>query len=84
MRGARARRASGYRCCAGPRGRRAAAGGHWEAPWGSSERSRPLNGLAALILRAPTFPTRCGSVESALGRAAPPVSARIAGGGESP
>ena len=71
-------------CCAGPRGRRAAAGGHWEAPRGSSERSRPLNGLAALILRAPTGSYALRQRRERSRRAAPPVSARIEAGAESP
>ena len=87
MRGARARRASGYRMlcgAAGPprsywglgratgavRGREAAAQqpeSRRETLRGSSERSRPLHGLAALILRASAAFHALGRAAAALG-----------------
>ena len=48
---------------------------------GSSERSRPLHGLAALILRASAAFRALRQRRERSRRAAPPVSARIAGGG---
>ena len=58
---------SGYRCCAGPRGRRAAAVVSPGTLRGSSERSRPLYGLAALILRASAAFHALGRAAAALG-----------------
>ena len=58
---------SGYWCCAGPRGRRAAAVVSPGTLRGSSERSRPLHGLAALILRASAAFHALGRAAAALG-----------------
>ena len=51
---------------------------------GSSERSRPLHGLAALILRASAAFRALRQRRERSRSAAPPVSARIAAGAESP
>ena len=80
-RGARARRASGYRMLCGAARPPRSSWGRQEVLQGSSERSRPLDGLAALILRASAAFRALRQRRERSRRAAPPVSARIAGGG---